>query len=108
MSLYLGPIVHSLSATELQAIPSALIAVSITGSIEWIEHPVSHHDMARVALLHNWNVNDQAMKITRARPGEWFMPGLIDTHTVSSYSVVQARLALNSATCHSMLHNFQI
>ena len=81
--LYYGAIVQSHSLTELDLWPNALLAVSPDGVIAWIETDVKSADVQQVASAHNWDLTDSTIRFIEGKPGEWLLPGLVDTHSDS-------------------------
>lgn len=78
-TLYLTPIVHSLSLSKLEMVPHALVAVS-AGRVAWVEHLKDRQDPAEAAEKHGIDY-EAADKVVVS---EGFMcPGFVDTHTVS-------------------------
>ena len=80
--IYHGPLVHSLSLTELQTLPRALLAVSESGTIEWLIDDVEPSNLQEAVASKGWSLEDSKTEVLIAQPGEFLMPGLIDTHSV--------------------------
>jgi len=84
-SLYSGPVVHSLSLSQLEIIDSALFCVSVEGIIEWIERDVPGSFLQAAAAEHGVILREgEGVEVVKLGPGEFFCPGLVDTHTVRS------------------------
>lgn len=81
--------IQSRTLLELDAWPSALIAVDPSGIIAWVEPgPVEASSIQTLCSKHGWDITDlgSAIQIVEGLDGEWLMPGLIDTHSVSLLS----------------------
>lgn len=83
--LYHGPLIHSVDISTLEALPRALLAISASGRIEWVEKDVDPSLMLEIAIAHGWDAQSSSIEVIVAQPGEWIMPGFIDTHTVRSF-----------------------
>jgi len=86
-TLYHGPIIQSRTLLELDTWPSAVVAVEPSGIIAWVEQgPVASSLLQETSAKHGWDITDPAhlIQVVEGRPGEWLMPGLVDTHTVHS------------------------
>jgi hypothetical protein len=85
-TLYHTPLTHSISLTELVHLPRALICVSPgpVGIIEWIEEDVEPSMLEQVASGHGVILADGDVEVVEIREGGGIVPGLVDTHTVSS------------------------
>ena len=77
-TIYYTALTHSLSLTELEHLPRALLSVNEAGIIEWIERDVTPEAVDEVLKDHN----TRDAKVVRIDEGG-LVPGLIDTHTVS-------------------------
>lgn len=78
--LFYGALISPTSLTAYTAAPHALVSVSNdTGVIEWVEEDVPAHTLQDTLAKHG--VVDT--ELTELKRGEFLMPGLIDTHTVS-------------------------
>ena len=78
--IFYGALVSSTSLTAYTAAPHALISVSdSTGVIEWVEEDVPVHAL-QDTLAKYGAIDAEVVELKR---GEFLMPGLIDTHTVS-------------------------
>ncbi|KAF8559639.1 guanine deaminase [Imleria badia] len=70
-TIYSGPIINPQSLTSYRAHPACLIAVGQDGNILWIDTDVDTA-IARHGV--------QSHTLVKLNPGEFIMPGLIDTH----------------------------
>lgn len=90
-TLFYGSFVHSASLTELEYLVEALVYVS-NGTIAWIEKDVDGSQLQEAALRHGLNLEDSSASagftFLQLDDSEFICPGLIDTHTVSSFYVV--------------------
>jgi hypothetical protein len=102
VNLYHGSIVHSLSLDELEYAVDTLICVSDQGIILWIERNVDPSTIQQVASTHGLILDDssQCVEILQLGQSEFLCPGLVDTHTVSSYQ------SSNSRTVTLMTYRF--
>ncbi len=85
-TVYYGSVISSETISSYTASPRALLAVNPKGFIDWIEHDVDNSQVQRV-LKHKFK--DRGMNLVQVEfveldDGEFLMPGLVDTHTVSS------------------------
>lgn len=78
-TIYYTALSHSLSLTELEHLHRALLCVNEAGIIEWIEKSVSPEEVDSEIEKHG-AVGVQVVRIENGG----LVPGLIDTHTVSS------------------------
>lgn len=83
--------VHSLSLTELEVVPDALICVGPEGGIEWVER--LDESAGRIPFVEVLREFKRAKGLEGDLKGIWmkegFMcPGMIDTHTVSGVWLV--------------------
>jgi hypothetical protein len=78
-TIYNTSYTHSISLTELEHVPKALICVGETGIIEWIEKDVAEERVERVLADHGLRIGD--VEVVKIDEGG-IVPGLIDTHTV--------------------------
>ena len=76
--IYYTALTHSLSLTELEHLPRALICVNKAGIIEWIEKDVASGRLHQVLEGHG----AKGTEVIRIDEGG-LVPGLVDTHTVS-------------------------
>lgn len=78
--------IQSQSLLKLDAWRSALVAVDSTGTIAWVEPgPILAGELQDVCSKHGWDITDPAssIQVIEGHEGEWLMPGLVDTHSVS-------------------------
>ena len=81
-TLFLGPIVHSLSLTELEFLSSALLCVGQGGMIEWVEKDVVPSLLQEKAGEHGVLLGGVDVEVVELGEGEFLCPGMVDTHTV--------------------------
>jgi len=77
-TIYSGPVINPQSLSAYLALTRCLIAVGSDGNILWIDtdvDPASLRDTVAHHGVHNYTLVD-------LKPGEFIMPGLIDTHIV--------------------------
>ncbi|RSH90044.1 hypothetical protein EHS25_001377 [Saitozyma podzolica] len=80
-TLYHGTLIHSLSLTQLEVLPNALLCVSDTdGIIEWLERGVEGSEIQEVAARKGV-ILDGGVEVVVLGKGEVLCPGMIDTHT---------------------------
>lgn len=77
--LFHGPVIHSLSPTHLEILQSALVFVDAEGRIVAFEKDASSLS-AGLKFPGNPNLCLDDAEIHRLAPGEFLIPGLIDTH----------------------------
>ena len=91
-TVYRAAVVSSISPTEVEVLPDALLCVSPEGLIEWVEN-VDAETEAVVDEMSSNDVQGDIMRRHDLTPEEvdfvhlqegFLCPGLIDTHTVSS------------------------
>ncbi|KAF8136419.1 hypothetical protein EV363DRAFT_1446834 [Boletus edulis] len=75
-TIYAGPVINPQSLTSYLALPRCLIAVDSNGNILWIDPDVDNTDLP-LAIAHH---GVQAYTLVQLKPGEFIMPGLVDTH----------------------------
>ncbi|KAH0830626.1 hypothetical protein J3R83DRAFT_2081 [Lanmaoa asiatica] len=78
--IYYGPVINPHSLTSYLALPRCLIAVGHDGNILWIDSDVDPPSL-RDTIAHR---GIQSYTLVDLKPGEFIMPGLIDTHIVRS------------------------
>jgi guanine deaminase len=78
-TVYYTAYTHSVSLTELEHVPTALICVGETGIIEWTEKDISADGIEGVLADHGLRIGDVEV-VTIGEGG--LVPGLVDTHTV--------------------------
>lgn len=83
-TIYYTALTHSLSLTELEHLPRALLCVNEAGIIEWMERDVTSEAVDRVLKEHG----AEGASLVRVSEGG-LVPGLVDTHTVSTYLSTQ-------------------
>ena len=77
-TVYFGPAINPVSLTEYSALPNCLIAVSSHGIIDWLEKDVDATNLQNILLKHGYEPDS----VVELLPGQFLMPGLIDTHIV--------------------------
>lgn len=82
-TIYHTAFTHSLSLTELEHATRALICVGATGIIDWIERNVRADQVEKVLADHGVQLEQDGAELVTIEEGG-LVPGLIDTHTVSS------------------------
>ena len=85
-TIFYGALVTPDSLTDYLALPHALLAVSKdTGVIEWVEEDVAADELQDTLAKHGIVAGDyQAdFELVELKFGEFLLPGLVDTHTVS-------------------------
>ncbi|KAL2140028.1 hypothetical protein VTI28DRAFT_4336 [Corynascus sepedonium] len=76
--VFLGPVIHSLSASELEILPCALLVVDGKGKIASFLrdlNPQQTHDTLKVL-----NFPQELATIHHLSPGQFLIPGFVDTH----------------------------
>lgn len=71
-----GAVVHSLSPSELEYLPEALLVVSPHGAIDFFEKNIKADDVPRFL-----QENDLQVNVISLDRGEYLMPGFVDAHT---------------------------
>lgn len=84
---------HSLSLTELEHVPKALICVDKAGIIEWIKKDVGGDGVEGVLADHGLRIDEVEMVDI---PEGGLVPGLIDTHTVRLLLLPKKRVLMRS------------
>lgn len=77
-TIYFGPVINPQSLTSFLALPRCLIAVGHDGNILWIDNDVDPADLSDTLVHHAL----QNYTLVELKPGEFIMPGLVDTHIV--------------------------
>lgn len=77
-TVYYTALTHSVTLTQLEHLPRALLCVNQAGIIEWIEKDVQADEVERVLAEHG----AEGVNVVRT-DGGGLVPGLVDTHTVS-------------------------
>jgi len=76
------------SLQKLEILPCAIVAVSEEGLIIDIielasrENPLESSEFRKTTAERGWELSGTKPKVVIAKPGEWFMPGFVDSHTV--------------------------
>jgi guanine deaminase len=85
--VYYGPIINPIDLHRYQALPRCLLAVGSNGTIDWIVDDVEDSMVQEVLARNGLYVDsDSNVEMCVLKEGEFLMPGLIDTHTVSPYT----------------------
>lgn len=83
ITLYYGPVINPHTFIHYHALPRCLIAVGSDGNIIWIEDDIDPsvvHDT--IISARDLKEDDYTLVNLNEKPGEFIMPGLIDTHVV--------------------------
>ncbi|KAI6022728.1 hypothetical protein EDC04DRAFT_2869678 [Pisolithus marmoratus] len=76
-TVYHGPVINPKSSTDFEALPNCLIVVGAKGNIDHlIDKPFAEHQEALAQI----GLPDGTYSLIVLKPGEFIMPGLIDTH----------------------------
>ncbi|KAI5477118.1 guanine deaminase [Pseudohyphozyma bogoriensis] len=75
--IFHGAIVHSLSLTEIEYLPSALLGVNQSGTIAFLDRDVPSSSVKAKVAEHGW----EGAEVVVVKKGEFLCPGFIDTHT---------------------------
>ena len=79
-TIYSGPVVSPQSLSGYLALPRCLIAVAAHGDILWIDHDIDPANLRDTIARHGVDT----YTLVHLKPGEFIMPGLVDTHIVRS------------------------
>ncbi|KAF9227848.1 guanine deaminase [Gyrodon lividus] len=77
-TVYYGPVINPQTLTSYLALPRCLVAVGPDGNISWIENDVVGSKFQETITQHGFSDGDYSL--VDLKPGEFIMPGLIDTH----------------------------
>ena len=80
-TVYHGAVINPQTLTSYDALPNCLLAVSPAGEIEWIVEDVVD-SMVQETMSQKGCLEAELISL---KHGEFIIPGLIDTHTVSSH-----------------------
>ncbi|KXX81638.1 putative guanine deaminase [Madurella mycetomatis] len=75
---FLGPIIHSLSVSELEVIPCALLVVNREGRVAGLLKDVDPRYTRHV--LESLNFPPDMVDVRFLAPGQFLIPGFVDTH----------------------------
>jgi guanine deaminase len=75
---FVGPVIHSLSASELEILPSALLTVNNAGEIAAFVRNVDPQQTRDT--LNALNFSPDLVTIHHLTPGQILIPGFVDTH----------------------------
>ncbi|KAK3303937.1 uncharacterized protein B0T15DRAFT_535042 [Chaetomium strumarium] len=78
-TIFFGPVIHSLSASELEIVPFALVAVDAEGKIAAFLDPTNFTQQVQ-ETLEELNFPPETTTIHRLSPGQFLLPGFVDTH----------------------------
>lgn len=76
--IFYGAVVNPKSLIAYQALPRCLLAVGSSGTIDWLIGDVPENRLHET--LSKKGCTDE--RLITLHPGEFIMPGFIDTHTV--------------------------
>jgi hypothetical protein len=82
IELYYGPVINPQSLRRYLALPRCLIAIGSDGNIIWVEDDIEADAIANIIAGHGLKDAEYKLVDFTATPGEFLMPGLIDTHVV--------------------------
>ncbi|KAG9313710.1 hypothetical protein JVU11DRAFT_6060 [Chiua virens] len=80
VNIYFAAVVNPQTSTHYLALPRCLIAVGSDGNIIWIENDIKPSDIHDTIALRGLKPDEYAFFDYSENPGEFIMPGLIDTH----------------------------
>ena len=92
-TVYYGSIVNPETLTSYKALPRGLLAVNDDGFIDWLIEDVAYEHIQH-AMIQNGAISADLRLL---KPGEFLMPGFIDTHTVSYELIIDVRITNDSA-----------
>ncbi|KAL2158737.1 hypothetical protein VTH06DRAFT_3928 [Thermothelomyces fergusii] len=75
---FVGPVIHSLSASELEILPCALLAVNGEGRITSLLRDVNPQQVQEA--LRGLNFPAESVTVHHLGPGQFLIPGFVDTH----------------------------
>ncbi|KAL2260272.1 hypothetical protein VTK26DRAFT_5758 [Humicola hyalothermophila] len=79
LTAFLGPIIHSLSAEELEILRCALLVVDSNGTIVAFQKHVGPLENVNLVLA-SLHVQPDLVRIRKLAPGGFLIPGFVDTH----------------------------
>jgi hypothetical protein len=85
-TIFYGAVINPVSLTKLQALPRCLLAVSASGSIDWVVEDVESTQLQEI-LAQKGLINSD-IDIIELKTGQFLLPGFIDTHIVSWFLFV--------------------
>ncbi|KAF8553474.1 Metallo-dependent hydrolase [Imleria badia] len=80
INLYYGPVINPKTLLNYLALPRCLIAVGSDGNIIWIEDDIEASAIHSAIALRGLEEDEYKLVDFSAKPGEFIIPGLIDTH----------------------------
>ena len=75
---FLGPVIHSLSASELEILPCALVTINSEGTI--VSFLKNADPVATPEIVEALNFPSDLLSVHRLAPGQFLIPGFVDTH----------------------------
>ena len=75
---FLGPVIHSLSASELEILPCALVTINSEGTI--VSSLKNADPVATPEIVEALNFPSDLLSVHRLAPGQFLIPGFVDTH----------------------------
>lgn len=85
-TIYYGSVINPISLTSYDALSNTLIAVNVQGNIDWIVHDIIDSLIQETLLKQGYGGIDDVEFVVLSK-GQFIMPGLVDTHTVSDVSI---------------------
>jgi len=77
-TIFYGAVINPTGLTSYDASPRCLLAVNVSGNIDWIVNDVEPHNLQdTLAAKGQLDADVFALK-----DGEFIIPGFVDTHTV--------------------------
>jgi len=95
-TIFYGAVVNPKTLIAYQALPRCLLAVGSSGTIDWLIDDVPEHRLHET--LSKQGCSDA--RLITLHPGEFIMPGFIDTHTVRILFDVFTRARRVSPSTH--------
>ncbi|KAF8128938.1 hypothetical protein EV363DRAFT_1169538 [Boletus edulis] len=80
INIYYGPVVNPKTLRHYDALPQCLIAVGYDGNIIWVEDDIEASALYNTITVHGLNDGEYNLVDFSKNPGEFIMPGLVDTH----------------------------
>ncbi|KAK4701263.1 guanine deaminase, partial [Phenoliferia sp. Uapishka_3] len=75
--VFYGSLIHSLTLTNLEVLPSALLGINQAGIIAFLDKSISPDQVEATIKSHGW----EGAELVRLKRGEFLCPGFVDTHT---------------------------
>jgi hypothetical protein len=93
-TVFYGSVINPQTLYNYQALPRSLLAVSASGTIEWIVENTADPQMGIDSwireIISQKGLSD--VEIVMLKHGEFLMPGFVDTHTVRQNLTIEHRL----------------